>query len=213
MRLLIAAAAAAAFAAVACAETIEAFGRRWTVPVAADWRVDKEGGVEILRLLVERPQREPRRPIQFALAENAPFLEVTLEAEVKRDGGSLMLVYAYRDATHFNYAHLSEDTAKKEPVHNGIFHVYGGERVRISSEEGPAALPSAEEWYKVRLDYDAATGAVKVAVNGRELPSLKAVDVSLGAGRVGIGSFFNKGAFRGVKITGRPAAQARTTVR
>ena len=28
----------------------------------------------------------------------------------------------------------------EQPVHNGIFHVYGGERVRISAERGPGGI-------------------------------------------------------------------------
>ncbi len=194
-------AAASAFA----SDTITVFGHKWAVPVTSDWKIENDAGTEVLRMLVARPQREPRRPTQFALADTAPFERVTLEAEVKRLGGSLILVYAWRDATHFNYAHLSVDTGAKQPVHNGVFHVYGGERVRISTERGPAALPSADKWYRVKLDYDASTGKALVTVDGRELPSLKAVDLSLGAGKVGVGSFFETALFRNVKIKGLPA--------
>jgi hypothetical protein len=190
----------------AAADTIDAFGHKWTVPAANDWKVEQEGGKPVLRLHVVAPRNpQPRRPVQFALAETAPWQKVTLECDVRRDGGSLILVYAYRDPAHFNYVHLSVDTAKKQPVHNGIFHVYGGDRVRISADEGPASLPSDQEWYRVQLDYDGSTGAVKVLVNGKENQSLKAVDMSLGAGKVGIGSFFEKALFRNVKITGTPA--------
>jgi hypothetical protein len=189
----------------AAADTIDAFGHKWTVPAANDWKVEQEGGKPVLRLHVVGPRNpQPRRPVQFALAETALWQKVTLECEVKRDGGSLILVYAYRDAAHFNYVHLSVDTAKKQPVHNGIFHVYGGDRVRISSDEGPASLPSDQEWYHVQLNYDGWTGAVNVRVNGKENQSLKAVDMSLGAGKVGIGSFFEKALFKNVKITGTP---------
>jgi hypothetical protein len=184
------------------AGTIEAFGHKWTVFNAADWKLEQEKGGPILHLTVKRPQEKPRRPLQFALAETQPFEKVTLEADVKREGGSLILVYAYVDESHFNYAHLSVDAPSKQPVHNGIFHVYGGDRVRISSPKGPGSLPSATEWYKVQLKYDGTTGVVNVLVNGQEFPSLKGVDLSLGAGKVGIGSFFETGSFRNVKITG-----------
>jgi hypothetical protein len=187
------------------AEPIEAFGLQWTVPVASDWKVESDGAMPVLRMLVERPQREPRRPTQFALADTPDWKRVRVESEVKRIGGSLILVYAYRDATHFNYAHLSVDTAAKQPVHNGIFHVYGGERVRISPTTGPAALPSEADWYRVQLDYDASTGEAVVLVNGQKNPSLRAIDLSLGTGKVGIGSFFEKAMFRKVRITGTPA--------
>jgi hypothetical protein len=185
------------------ADTIEAFGHKWIVPNASDWKVEQEDGKPVLHLLVARPQEKPRRPLQFALADTPPWQQVVLECDMKRAGGSMILVYAYRDASHFNYAHLSVDEGTKQPVHNGIFHVYGGDRVRISREQGPAAMPLDTEWYKVQLKYDGSTGVVNVSVNGRELPSLKAVDLSLGAGKVGIGSFFEKGSFRNVKITGK----------
>ena len=193
------------------AGTIEAFGYRWSVPIRADWKLAPIGGVSTLELLVPRPSRQPRRPTQFALAETPDFLKVTVEAELKKEPAaarnrhtSLLIVYAYRDEAHFNYAHLSVDTGKQAAVHNGIFHVYGGDRVRISSVEGPPALTS-EDWHKVRLVYDGTKGSVSVYVNGRALPSLRAVDLSLRAGKVGIGSFFDMGQFRRVTIKGEPS--------
>jgi hypothetical protein len=192
------------FAMTLCgADTVEVFGQKWRVPHASDWKIEQQDGKPVLTLLVARPQEKPRRPMQFALAETPPWRQVVLECEMKRVGGSMIIVYAWRDDSHFNYAHLSVDEGTKQPVHNGIFHVYGGDRVRISREAGPAAMPSEAEWYRVQLKYDASTGAVAVNVNGRELPSLKAVDVSLGAGKVGLGSFFDKGSFRNLKITGK----------
>jgi hypothetical protein len=194
-----------AVAAIAlAADSLKVFDINWSVPIGADWSVEQDD-TPVLRMLVERPQTQPRRPSQFALAETPLWKQVTLEAEVKRLGGSLILVYAYQDPAHFNYAHLSVDTAKKQPVHNGIFHVYGGDRVRISSDTGPASLPSEDEWYKVRLDYDASKGEVTVLVNGERNPSLHAIDLSLGTGKVGIGSFFEKALFRNVRISGTPA--------
>jgi hypothetical protein len=92
------------------------------------------------------------------------------------------------------------DTAAKQPVHNGIFHVYGGERVRISSDRGPAAFSATGRWHHVKLTHDAATGAVDVMVDGKELPALHAVDLSLGCGKIGPGSFDETGEFKNVTI-------------
>ncbi|MBM3745235.1 MAG: hypothetical protein FJW34_05515 [Acidobacteria bacterium] len=193
------------------ADTVDVFGLRWRVPIAADWKVSREGGVDTLELLVPRPSTQPRRPTQFALAETPDYLRVTVEAEVKKEPESargrrtsLIIVYAWRDADHFNYAHLSVDTGKQAAQHNGIFQVNGGDRVRISSLEGPATLTS-EEWHKVRLIYDGRTGKVEVFVNGTTSPSMQAVDATHGAGKVGIGSFFDLGSFRRVRTTGEPA--------
>ena len=179
------------------AETIDAFGLKWDVPISKDWSF--ENGV--LRMLVARPSEKPRRPTQFALAQTKPFSKVTIEADVMRDKSSLILVYASRGPDHFNYVHLSTDTAQKANHHNGVFHVFGGDRVRISSTEGPAGL-AAIEWTRVKLVYDARTGEAEAWVNGATSPSLRGIDLSLAAGRIGIGSFFETAQFRNVKITG-----------
>jgi hypothetical protein len=187
---------------VCAADKLAVFGREWTVPVASDWKIDHVDGAEVLRLVEHRgPLPGPRRPIQFALADFADYGRLTLEADVKPLGGSLLIVFAYRDEAHFDYAHLSVDPASKEPVHNGIFHVYGGERVRISSERSPAAFSSSGRWYHVRLMHDAVNGTVGMTVDGAAVPALDAVDRSLGPGRAGFGSFDETGEFKNVKIT------------
>ncbi len=185
--------------------TLEVFGRKWDVPVAADWKVEEDGGAQTLRIVENRgPLPGPRRPIQFALAETAPFQQVTVEADVMPLAKSLMIVFAYSDEAHFNYAHLSTDTAQQESHHNGVFHVYGGERVRISNESGPAAFAETKKWAHVKLVHDGATGRVTVSVNGKPVPALEAVDLSLKSGRVGLGSFDEWAVFKNVRISGTP---------
>lgn len=181
------------------AEEIEAFGLRWQVISAADWKVDNGE----LHLLTARPQQaNPRRPVQFALARTEPLAKFTLEVEVKRSSpkGSLILVYAWQKDGYFNYVHLSDDAASQVEVHNGVFHCFGGDRVRISPLEGPGSLPT-DGWHRVRMRYDAAKGLVQAWVDGRTSPSLKAVDLSLGAGRIGLGSFFNTASFRRFRLS------------
>ncbi len=181
------------------AEKISAFGSQWQVIQAADWKVE---GDEV-QLVTARPQQaDPRRPIQFALAEMEPLGKFTLEVEVQRSKpkGSLILVYAWQRDGYFNYVHLSDDAAGKVEVHNGIFHCYGGDRVRISPKEGPGTLLS-EDWHKVKVVYDASKGLVEAWVDGQTSPSLKGIDLSLGAGRIGFGSFFNTAGFRRWKLT------------
>jgi hypothetical protein len=190
------------------ADSIEALGFRWMVPLQSEWKVEKVDGIETLSLLVPKPSTQPRRPTQFALAETPDYLTATVEAEVKKEPkalrnrkNSLIIVYAYRDADHFNYVHMSDDVGTASPQHNGIFHVYGGDRVRISPTEGEATL-TEEKWYKVKLVYDGRSGMVELFVDGKTSRSFRACDMSLGAGRFGIGSFFDTGQFRNVKITG-----------
>ena len=180
-------------------ESIDAFGHSWKVPYAGDWAFHNGE----LAMLVARPQEaNPRYPIQYAVLEGRDYNSFTLECEVKRDSLSLILVYNWRDAAHFNYAHLSLDSPEKQIVHNGIFHVYGSDRSRISKGIGAGGLPT-KDWTKVKMDYDATTGRMVVEVGGQRLPSLDAVDVSLTSGKVGLGSFFETAQFRNFKVTPR----------
>ncbi len=198
-----------AVAACHAEDTVEAFGLRWSVPVGADWKAEPVGGIPTLSLLVPRPSEKPRRPTQFALAETKDYRTATVELEVKKEPkelrnrrNSIIIVYAYKDADHFNYAHLSDDYGARSPHHNGVFHGDGGDRVRISSTEGPATL-TEEKWYKLRLAFDGETGTVDVFCDGKTSPSLHAVEKTFQAGRIGIGSFFDTAQFRRVSIWGK----------
>ena len=57
----------------------------------------------------------------------------------------------------------------------------------------------------MRLVYDGKTGKVEVWVDGQTSPSMQATETKLGAGKVGLGSFFDLGEFRNVRIQGDPA--------
>lgn len=197
MRILLAVACCASL--LLAADSIGVFGEKWDVQSASDWVV----GNNLLQLKVsaEPPAGQPRRPMKYALLESKPYSKVTVEADVKRNGRSVIIVYAYQDAAHYDYAHISVDTAASQNVHNGMFHIFGGERVRISSLEGPGSLPT-QDWTPVKLVFDGETGHCYVEVNGKRNPSLDAVDLSLRWGRVGIGSFDETGDFRNVKVSG-----------
>ena len=185
---------------VCAVDVIKAFGYEWEVPDASHWRVEKVDGHEVLRQ-VTNPMKDPspRRPVYHAVARTKAFKKVTIECEMQRVGKSMVVLYAWRDAAHFNYVHLSSDSAEKQIVHNGVFHVYGGERVRISRALGPGTLP-AENWIRVKVVHDGSR--VYAEVDGKRNPSLEGLDLSLTAGRVGLGSFFETGAFRKVVIVG-----------
>ena len=183
---------------VSAGESIQALGYTWTVEQSSDWSVE-DGALRLLNK-AEPPAGKPRRPTKFALIESKPYHKVTVEAEVKRNGKSVILVYGWQDADHYNYAHISSDEALKVRVHNGMFHVFGGDRLRISVFDGPASLPT-QEWTPVKLVFDGDTGLCYVEVNGKRNPSLEAVDSDLRWGRIGFGSFNETGDIRNLKIT------------
>jgi len=143
------------------------------VQAAAEWKTESAAGGEVLQLSVARPQEaNPRAPVQYALLEQEPAGCFTLDVEVQGSAAStsLIIVYAWKDPLHFNYVHLSTDTAQEQPVHNGVFHVYGGDRVRISNDEGPRSLADALKWTPVRIVYNASKGLVETSIDGRKNP-------------------------------------------
>lgn len=179
-------------------ETVTAMGKTFSVRKASDWKGTPEG----LELVVKDEPGVPRRPKQFAILQEGPYKSFTLEVDVKRNGKSLALAFAHQDEGHFNYAHISVDDPAKQNVHNGVFHVFGGERVRISSLEGGPGLLPTPEWTHVKLVWDGKTGEVRCWADGKTSEALHAVDLSLKNGRVGLGSFNETGSFRNLKVSG-----------
>lgn len=178
-------------------DTITALGHKWSVRNAADWKAS----ADTLELAVKSEPGTPRRPHQFAILDDGPFDAVTIGVDVKRYGKSLLLVVAYQDESHYNYVHISVDDPARQPVHNGIFHVFGGERVRISPlEGGPGVLPT-NEWTPVKVSWNGKTGEVVCHADGKTSGAMRAVDLSLKHGKIGLGSFNETGAFRNLKIT------------
>jgi hypothetical protein len=191
----------ATLAVLSAEDKLTIFGKTWTVPLAGDWKVAEDQGKPMLQLLVGRePLPGPRRPGQFALLEMPPAGRITLEMDARPTKRSLIVVFAYKDSAHFDYVHLSADTGVKQPAHNGIFHVFGGERVRISDTAGMAAFAEVNRWYRVKVQWDGVTGDVQGFVDGKPVPALHAVDLSLKEGRLGIGSFDETGDFKNLRV-------------
>ena len=138
-------------------ETITALGKKFSVMTAGDWKTS----AEILELVVKHEPGKPRRPKQFALLEEGPYSAFTLEVDVKRNGKSLLLVFAHQDDDHFNYAHISVDDPAKQNVHNGVFHVFGGDRVRISPLEKESAISTWRDMMGATNPANAAEGTIR----------------------------------------------------
>ena len=188
-------------ASLSAADSVNVFGKSWSVPDRSDWEITGSGSDQVLKLAKARgPLPGPRRPIQFALLDMPPAKDVTVDLDIRPLQRSCIIVFNYQDPAHFDYAHLSVDTGTKQPVHNGIFHVFGGERVRISSQAGPPAFPETNRWYHATLHFDSKTGLVQVSIDGKAVPALRAVDLSLSEGRIGLGSFDETGEYKKVKV-------------
>jgi hypothetical protein len=177
---------------------------RWQFPYPEDWVVGTEGPLHFLHMLRNREPLEPRRPMQFALLKGVNVGSFTLQARVRREGHSLLMVFNYVDTLHFYYTHLSVDPGAKIDVHNGLFIVDGGPRHRLAGMEAAPALPD-KDWHKIRVQRDVHSGSIEVFVDAERRPRFSVVDHTFTCGQVGLGSFDETGDFADVRLASEDA--------
>jgi hypothetical protein len=166
----------------------------WQMPYPEDWAILGESGNHYLHMKRSRDPGVPRRPLQYALLKNVNVGSFDLRVRVRREGGSMIVVFNYVDTLHFYYTHLSLDSGRKAPVHNGIFLVNNAPRVRIAGTEAVPALPD-QSWHAIRVLRDAKTGKIDVWSDVQSGPLFTVVDHTFGCGQVGLGSFDETGDF------------------
>lgn len=201
--LLVGVFAFAAPAQVTFRDDFESGMKNWVLPRAADWEIAAENGNHYLHMIGVYSPGVPRRPLNYALLRNGCFSDFTLSVKLRRQKRSVLLTFGYQDTLHFNYIHLSVDTGTKQPVHNGIFRVDGGERFRIDNPDRPAALPDMQ-WHTVKVVRKG--DSVAIYMDGSSEALLQATGKLFPYGRVGLGSFDELGDFDDFEITGTPSS-------
>ena len=171
----------------------------WQMPYPEDWAILGENGNHYLHMKRSRDPGVPRRPLQYAMLKNITAGSFDLRVKVRREGGSMIVVFNYVDTLHFYYTHLSVDSGRKEPVHNGIFLVNNAPRVRIAGTEALPALPD-QSWHAIRVLRDAKTGKIDVWSDVQGAPLFTVVDHTFGCGQIGLGSFDETGDFADVDL-------------
>ena len=166
----------------------------WQLPFPEDWAILGESGGHYLHMNRNREPGVPRRPLQYAMLKNVKVGSFDLRVRVRREGGSMIVVFNYVDTLHFYYTHLSVDPGRKQEVHNGIFLVNNAPRVRIAGVEAVPALPD-KSWHAIRVLRDAKTGKIDVWSDVQSGPLFTIVDHTFGCGQVGLGSFDETGDF------------------
>ena len=168
--------------------------RAWEMPFPEDWALRSEGPVSYLHMNRPREPGVPRRPLQFALLKNVDAGNFTLDVQVRRAQGSMIIVFDYVDTLHFYYVHLSMDPGVKQPVHNGIFVVDAAARRRLAGLDAAPTLPDLA-WHDVRIVRDVPSGSIQVFLDKETTPRFKTVDRTFIHGQVGLGSFDETGDF------------------
>ena len=81
----------------------------WEIPFPKTGKFSREGSLHYLHMKRSRPPGVPRRPLQFARLKGVKAGSFTLNVKVRREGGSMIIVFNYVDTLHFYYVHLSKD--------------------------------------------------------------------------------------------------------
>jgi hypothetical protein len=183
----------------------------WQLPHPEDWKILAQDGNHYLHMVRPRDPGVPRRPLQFALLKDTRMGSFDFRARVRREGKSMIVVFNYADTLHFYYTHLSSDSGRKEPVHNGIFLVNDAPRVRIAGLEAPPALPD-NSWHRIRVVRDRVSGRIDVWSDVQDQPLFTVVDRTFTCGQIGIGSFDETGDFDDVELTSSDAGCAPANV-
>ena len=175
----------------------------WHVPLPKDWEIANDGANKVLRLREPMPIGEPRRPVKFALFQPGCVSDFEAEVKMRRAGKSLIVAFGFQDRAHFYYAHVSSDSGDHQ-VHNGIFKVDGGERVRVAGKGSAPALPT-DGWHTVRVVRSPESGDISVFVDKDKTARFQLVDKSFVYGWVGLGSFDETGDFDDFRLRGTPS--------
>ncbi|MGH9328290.1 MAG: hypothetical protein ACRD2B_16605 [Terriglobia bacterium] len=176
----------------------------WQMPYREDWEILAENGLHYLHMIRSRPPAVPRRPIQFARLKNVRVGSFDLEAKVRRDGGSMMVVFNYVDSLHFYYVHLSKDRGTSTFPHNGLFIVNGAPRRRIAGAGAAPALPD-RNWHTVRIVRNVRSGSIKVYMDGETRLRFSVVNHAFTCGQIGLGSFDETGDFTDIRLRSHDA--------
>ena len=179
----------------------------WSFTDASAWRIARPGPGEnrVLELFgASRYEPEVRSPLNLALIEGREFegfdLRVKLRSTVQDYGHrDLCLIFGYVDPSHFYYVHLAKAA---DPHAHSVFLVDGAPRVSIA-EERTGGVDWTEGWHEVRVAREPKSGLVEVYFDDLEKPIMTAHDVKFPKGRIGLGSFDDKGMFDDLVIEPR----------
>ncbi len=176
----------------------------WDMPFPEDWEILQQGDLHYLHMKRNREPLVPRRPMQFARLKGVKVGSFALDVDVRRSGGSMIVVFNYVDTLHFYYVHLSENPGTQISVHNGIFLVNGKPRYRIAGLTASPALPD-KAWHHVRIVRDVQTGSIQVFMDHEKQPRFSTTDHTFTCGQVGLGSFDETGDFSHFELKSKDA--------
>jgi len=186
----------------------------------ADFDLDGNGGWKVTGpvLVLEKagvPGGAIRRPAAIAVLKSDPVGDFTFTVEMRSTAPvdlevrDVLLIFGYQSPTRFYYVHLA---AKTDAVHNGIFVVDNADRRRLDPQTSTGRLTD-QAWHRLRLERRLSTGSIAVYFDDDPAPVLSVTDMTILAGRVGVGSFDETGEYRSFELKGAAAKDAIAALR
>lgn len=167
----------------------------------AAWTMSRDEDGTILELTGDAAYEPPfRSPRAIALFPEV-YADFELELEAQQTGPEyghrdLCFFFAFESPSRFGYVHLA--SVPDANAHN-VFIVDGAPRRNLLPPQTSGVKWGSDEWHRVRLIRRGAR--LDVFFDDAASPILSAY-VPLGAGRVGVGSFDDRGRFRAIRIEG-----------
>jgi hypothetical protein len=178
----------------------------WTFTDPAAWRIaETKDGDRVLELFgASNYEPKVRSPLNIALIDGEEFGAFELRAKVRstvKDYGhrDLCLIFGHVDPSHYYYVHLAKAA---DPHAHSVFVVNGEPRVSIA-ETRTEGVDWTDGWHEVRLVREPDSGLVEVYFDDLEKPIMTAHDKTFAKGRIGLGSFDDKGMFDDLTIKPR----------
>lgn len=145
-------------------------------------------------------QPKYRSPHNIALLKGKQFSDFVLELNVKstKDTGAhrdCCLFFGYQDPNHFYYVHLG---AQPDPNSGQIMIVNNAARRALTDNKN--RVPWGNQWHKIRLSSEAATGKFQIYFDDMTTPLMTTTDKTFSHGQIGIGSFDDMNNFDNIKI-------------
>ncbi len=194
-------------AAVLFEEDFEKGRARWTTTEQSAWRLAPTDGGHAFELTKKRSAYQPphRSPHNMALADDLVVSDFEFRVQVRTTEPSyghrsLCLFFGYQDPANFYYVHLGQETDNHA---NQIFIVNDAPRVKISSKTTKGTPWQENHWHEVMIRRDVASGSIKVYFDDMNHPVMEATNKEFTWGKVGIGSFDDRGMFDKVQVSGK----------
>ena len=186
-------------------ESFDQGADRWEFADPSAWSIEKTGEGKVFSLNKKKSNYQPpvRSPHNMALLKEVEVTDFEMRVRLKStepDYGhrSLCLFFGYQDPSHFYYVHFGK---KMDDHANQIFIVNDSPRKKISTKT-TQGTPWDDAWHDVKITRDATSGEIAIYFDDMKTPIMTAHDKTFAWGRVGVGSFDDRGQFDDLELFG-----------